>query len=73
MHILITTHSPYFLNAIEVYVAKHNINNKCKYYLSKFVEDSESVTFDDVSNEIDLIYKKLVKPLQKLENLRYRL
>lgn len=73
LHILITTHSPYFLNAIEVYVAKHNINNKCKYYLSKFVEDSESVTFDDVSNEIDLIYKKLVKPLQKLENLRYRL
>lgn len=73
LHILITTHSPYFLNAIEVYVAKHNINDKCKYYLSKCIENSESVTFDDVSNEIDLIYKKLVKPLQKLENLRYRL
>ena len=73
LHILITTHSPYFLNAIEVYVAKHNINDKCKYYLSKCIENSESVTFDDVSNEIDLIYKKLVKPLQKLEDLRYRL
>ena len=73
LYILITTHSPYFLNAIEVYVAKHNINDKCKYYLSKFVENSESVTFYDVSNEIDLIYKKLVKPLQQLENLRYRL
>lgn len=73
LHILITTHSPYFLNAIEVYVAKHNINDKCKYYLSNLIKNDKYVKFDDVSDKVDLIYKKLAKPLQELENMRYRL
>lgn len=73
LHILITTHSPYFLNAIEVYVAKYKINNKCKYYLSNLIKNDKYVKFDDVSDKVDLIYKKLAKPLQELENMRYRL
>ena len=34
MHILINTHSPYFLDAIDVYAAKHGIREKCRFYLS---------------------------------------
>ena len=35
MHILLTTHSPYFLNAIEVFSEKYKINEKCKYYIAE--------------------------------------
>ena len=34
VHVLLNTHSPYFLNAIEVYAAKYGVDDKCKYYLS---------------------------------------
>ena len=70
LHILLNTHSPYFLNAIEVYSAKHKIADKCKYYLAKNI-DSHNATIDDVSDNTEVIYKKLANPLQELENLRY--
>ncbi|WPK10839.1 ATP-binding protein [Lysinibacillus louembei] len=70
MHILLTTHSPYFLNAIEVYSAKHGIANKCKYYLATVNEETSLI--EDVSNNIETIYSKLARPLQDLENERYQ-
>lgn len=69
VHILLNTHSPYFLNAIEVYAAKHEVSEKCKYYLAKM--DGESSRLDDVTDCIEEIYSKLARPLQKLENERY--
>ena len=71
LHILLTTHSPYFLNAIEVYAKKYQIIDRCKYYLSEYDASATGVLFSDVSKNIDKIYEKLAKPLQKLENLRY--
>ena len=69
LHILLNTHSPYFLNAIEVYSAKHAIDDKCKYYLINNNNDGSEVI--DVTGHIDLIYQKLARPLQTLENERY--
>lgn len=66
--ILLNTHSPYFLEAIEVYSKKYEIADKCKYYLAEN-EDNISV-IKDVSDYTEAIYKKLAKPLQKLENER---
>lgn len=69
MHILLNTHSPYFLNAIEVYAARHEIADKCIYYLAS--DEGELSEITDVSNEIEKIYSKFARPLQKLENERY--
>lgn len=66
LHILLTTHSPYFLNAIEVYSAKHEIKDKCKFYLAE--NDGNFSKFNDVTNNSELIYKKLARPFQELEN-----
>lgn len=70
MHILLNTHSPYFLNAIEVYSKKYETSDKCKYYLAT-VKDGIS-HIEDVSGNIEAIYAKLARPLQDLENERYR-
>lgn len=70
MHILLTTHSPYFLNAIEVYSQKYQIIDKCNYYLASNI-DGFSYTKECTDN-IELIYKKLARPFQELENERYR-
>lgn len=69
LHVLLKTHSPYFLNAIEVYSAKHGIADKCKYYQAK-VEDGQT-HIDDVTDNTEAIYKQLAKPLQDLEDFRY--
>ena len=69
VNVLLTTHSPYFLEAIEVYAAKHEVDNKCKYYLASSKNSLAEIR--DVSNNLELIYKELAKPLQTLENERY--
>ena len=69
--ILLTTHSPFFLDAIEIYTHKHGISDKTKYYLSETLD--YEVGFRDVSGKIDEIYEKMANPLQILENLRAEL
>jgi predicted ATPase len=72
LHVLLTTHSPYFLDAIEVYSRKHGITDKCKYYLAEILDDSSGMSeIFDVSDHIARVYEKLVDPLQKLEDERY--
>lgn len=69
MHILLNSHSPYFLNAIEIYAEKHNIKEKCNFY-SAYLSGQFS-EFKDVTKNIEEIYSKLAKPFQDLENERY--
>ena len=42
MHILLTTHSPYFMEAIEVFSLKHNVSHRCNYYLASSIENSRT-------------------------------
>jgi predicted ATPase len=70
LNILLTTHSPYFLNAIEVYSKRNNISDLCNYYLTDIQDDA--CTIKEVTENIDLVYQKLAGPFQELENLRYK-
>ncbi|MDE7205610.1 MAG: ATP-binding protein [Lachnospiraceae bacterium] len=72
MHILLNTHSPYFLRAIEVYAAKYGVSDMCRYYLAQ-VNEEGSAYIGDVTTEIDKIYAKLSKPLQQLEDERWNI
>ena len=69
LHIMLNTHSPYFLNAIEVFSHRYGVAEKCKYYLAEDSERTASIT--DVSNNIEIIYDRLSRPFQLLENERY--
>ncbi|MDR1466666.1 MAG: ATP-binding protein [Treponema sp.] len=69
LNILLTTHSPYFLNAIEVYSERYNTVSNCNFYLTDCVD--EICHIEDVTNKIDSVYKRLSEPFQKLENIRY--
>lgn len=57
--ILLTTHSPFFLRAIEVFSRKYYLNDKCKYYLASENEHLQ-VTFEEVK-DTSLIYDKMAK------------
>jgi hypothetical protein len=67
--ILLTTHSPYFLNAIEIYSKKHGIEYKCNYYLA--INQKDTSDAQEVTGSIDRVYKQLAEPFQKLEDAAY--
>ena len=70
VHILLTTHSPYFLNAIEVFSKKHGIQDKCNYYIA--VNQDHEAILENVNGDLERIYSQLARPLQDLENEEYR-
>lgn len=72
VNILLNTHSPYFLRAIQVYSAKYEISDVCKYYMSQIGEMGKNY-ITDVTDNIDKIFAKLSKPLQKLEDERWNI
>lgn len=72
LNIILTCHSPYFINAIEVYAAKYSIADKCKYYLADIGDDNKAF-FEDVTTNTEKIYKKLAEPLRYLNRLMYEI
>ena len=71
VNILLNTHSPYFLRAIQVYSAKYERSDVCKYYLSEIGEMGKAY-FTDVTDNVEKIFAKLSIPLQKLEDERWK-
>ena len=71
LSIVVTTHSPYFMDAINLFSCKYKVDKKVNYYLSS-VEDGK-VKMQLVTDNIDLIYKKMASPIEELDSLRYEL
>ncbi|WP_270244190.1 AAA family ATPase [Lactococcus lactis] len=71
LHILLTTHSPYFLEAIEVYSQVHGISHNCNYYLNEKVDGK--IIVQRVNDSLSKVYNKFFTPFQELENLRSNL
>ena len=71
MTILLTTHSPYFINALEVYSVKYGIKDVLTSYLSNF--EGNMVVFENVTKNMDKAYSLLAEPLNELEDLRFSL
>ena len=69
LHILLTTHSPYFLNALETFSKKYDIVNKCHFYHATSSNGDSILT--EVTASVDTIYKEMAKPFQTLEDIAY--
>lgn len=64
LYIVITTHSPYFLEAIEIFTKYYGIDNKTNYYLAD-IKDNHSV-IELVNDNISYIYDKMASPIEDL-------
>ena len=69
--VLVNTHSPYIVEAIEVFSKKEKIHDRVKFYLSEKVERDEEVFCElkDVTFSTEEIYQKLYIPLEELERI----
>ncbi|MCI8869921.1 MAG: ATP-binding protein [Lawsonibacter sp.] len=71
LSIVVTTHSPYFLDAINLYSIKHKISSKVNYYLSRL--EQGRAEFEKVNGKLELIYQKMATPARALDSLRLEL
>ena len=71
LSVIVTTHSPYFLDAIHLFSIKHGIAPKVNYYLSE--NSDKGVQMNLVTDNMDIIYKEMASPIQMLDSLRYEL
>lgn len=71
LSVVVATHSPYFVDAINLFSCKYETDGRTNYYLSS--NGGNGIRMECVTENIDLIYKKMASPIQMLDTLRYEL
>lgn len=66
LHLLISTHSPYFFSAIDVYSKKHEIRETTKFYTMN--KKDSTVDILDISDDLSVAYNDLTRPFQIIED-----
>lgn len=68
--ILLTTHSPYFIEAIELYSKYYHFDKEIKFYKMEMNSKSEMARAIDVSENLDELYNDMAIPFRKLDDIR---
>ncbi len=71
LSIVVATHSRDFLEALELYSQKYDLESRCNYYLSK--QEDGLVTFENVTGELEKVYSQMITASMLLDKLRYEL
>lgn len=66
--ILLSSHSPYFIQAIRFYSHKTSLQDYVRYYMAEEQSDGLSV-IEDVSNDLNRVFAKLAAPMNGIINL----
>lgn len=66
--ILISSHSPYFIQGVRYFTEKHELNKFVNYYLAKETEDGLS-ELEDVTKDLNQIFVKLAQPMNEIINI----
>ena len=69
-HVMLTTHSPNFLMALEAYSKKYELLDKANYYMVQHNEDNYTVDYVCVNDQLGRIYSSFTKPLIKVKQLK---
>ena len=66
IRVLLNTHSPFFLKAINVFADLMEISDKCSYYNMIPVPDSYRYKTDPVTDNIEVVFKAMSDPYSRL-------
>jgi len=69
-HILLTTHSPNFMLALEANMRKHEVEELCNFYQTKHLPDSAFVEYVNTNDALEYIYDDFVTYLSEMKMLR---
>lgn len=66
--VMISTHSPYFLQAVRYYSAMYNIEKYVNYYMAE-CDEEDMVTMKEVTDDLNQVFLNLAEPLNKIMNV----
>lgn len=69
-HILLTTHSSNFMLALEAYMRKYGIKDRCNFYQTDKCSNGEFISYRQVNDSLDLIYKDFVAYFSDVKQIR---
>ena len=69
-HILLTTHSPNFMLALEANMRKYEADDICNFYQTKHIEETAFVDYKCVNDSLEDIYEDFVVYLSDMKMLR---
>lgn len=69
--VLVTTHNPNFLLALETMAKKYQMNDKFSIYVSEKMEDNYMVNLRNVTDNIEAAFSHLAKPYLFMDAQRY--
>lgn len=69
IYIVLTTHSHYLIDALDLFSVKYGISDQADFYFME--KKDEKVTVENVNDNMEKIYRESADVVQYLENLRY--
>ena len=66
--VMISTHSPYFLQAVRYYSAMYSIEKYVNYYMAEGANE-DMVTIKEVTNDLNQVFLTLAEPLNSIMNV----
>ena len=64
--VIITSHSPYMIQALKYYSEANQLKEKTNYYYAEMKENESQSNLIDVTNDLNVIFSKLAEPLRSL-------
>jgi predicted ATPase len=71
-YILVTSHSPYFIEALKLYADKYLEEKRISFYLSQKDKEMKTVCMDNVTYDISPIFDILSIPFEELEMVQLK-
>lgn len=68
--VVVTTHSSHFLEALDLYSKIHKTSDICSYYFASCIRDSDLVSFENVTGQLEKIYSNLVQPSFLIDEIK---
>lgn len=70
VYCVVSSHSPYFIQALETYTKIYKIENLTKFYVSK--KEAGVCSFEEVTGDLEPLYDLLAEPMEKIAYLQTR-
>lgn len=71
LSVVVTTHSPYFMEAVALYTRLYETDKTTRFYLSELVKNRAIMS--DVTGDLEKIYKKMAEPYKILDAVAAKL
>lgn len=67
LSVVITSHSPYFIEAIKVYSDKYNFSTNTRFYITE-KNTTQTSQLVNITNKLEIVFEKLAEPFENLES-----